>query len=181
MQAEKSEAFDLRKIKNLFLFLIGAAALFALVAAFIPVSSPGQSGSVGKDVNVVNTPSVSVNSSAASPVFVRGSQTTALAFQRTDVSFSSLESIGDIDVGAYEKIRIVVQNDSFSVSLVVSVVEAGQVVGVLDVIDVPGCDGAGGCVGSRSTTRFYEVPGRKIRFSTNADPRATGDIAIFGR
>ena len=175
--------------------LMGASILFVLVGVVMPDNIRGQSGSVGKDVNVVNTPNVNVSnpvtlaagasvnviSSAANPVLVRSAQSTAVAFTASNVSFSGLEALGDIEVAGYEKIRIVVLNRSFAVDLVVNVVEAGQIVGVLDVIAVPGCDGSGGCVGTRSISRLYEVPGRKIRFTTNADQRATGDVVVFGR
>ena len=129
-------------------------------------------------VLVVNSPS--------EPVPVTGtvelaSPNTALVFQALDVSFAGLEGLGNIDVSSYGQIRVVVENNDFSVDLVVHLIENGVEVGVLGVIEVPGCDGGGGCVGTRSVTQVFDVPGRTIRFSTLADPRATGSVHIYGR
>lgn len=191
----------LMKIRNLLCVLLGMAALAALIAAITPVTGQGQSGgNIGKDVNVVNTPNVNVvntpsvnvnnpitlsagtsigfNSSEANPVFVREARATALAFQALDVSFSSLQNLGDIDVSPYEKIRVVVRNRSIPFSLTINIIEAGRIVGILDVIEVPGCP-EGIC--GKSVTLFYEVPGRTLRFSTDVDQRARGDVLIFGR
>lgn len=128
---------------------------------------------------------VLVTNSPSEPVPVTGSvavanRSTVLAFQAVDVSFAALEGLGGIDVGSYDRIRVVVENNDFPVDLVVHVIEGGEQVGVLGVIEVPGCEG-GGCVGSPSVTQVFDVPGRTIRFSTLADPQATGSVHIYGR
>ena len=196
MQPIRKEKTALVKIRNLFCVLLGTAMLVALIAAITPVSSQGQGGNSGKDVNVVNTPnvnvtnpitlsagtSVDVSSSASNPIFVREMQTTAVAFQSLDTSFSALQNLGDIDVSPYRQIRVVVQNQGAPFSLTLTLVEAGRSIGNLDVIDVPGaCPDVSCGNGRASVTRVYEVPGRTIRLSSNADRRIKGDVVIFGR
>jgi len=204
MQPIRKEKTALVKIRNLFCVLLGTAMLVALIAAITPVSRQGQGGNSGKDVNVVNTPnvnvvntpnvnvtnpitlsagtSVDVSSSASNPIFVREMQTTAVAFQSLDTSFSALQNLGDIDVSPYRQIRVVVQNQGAPFSLTLTLVEAGRSIGNLDVIDVPGaCPDVSCGNGRASVTRVYEVPGRTIRLSSNADRRIKGDVVIFGR
>lgn len=137
-------------------------------ATVLVVNTPDSPVPVSGTVNVGNTPSVNVIRPA-----------TALAFQAVDVSFAALEALGNIDVSSYDRIRVVVENNDFPVDLVVHLIEGGEDVGVLGVIEVPGCDG--GCVGTPSVTQVFDVPGRTIRFSTLADPRATGSVHIYGR
>lgn len=179
------------KIRNLLYVLLGAV----FIAGMTPIISLGQAANGGKDVNVVNTPSVNVNnpvtlsagtsvgvsSSASNPIFVREERTTALAFQALDGSFSLLNDL-DVTVGPYDKIRVLVQNHGFNFSLTLTLMEAGRSVGILDVINVQGaCPDLTCGDGSVTTTRIYELPGRTIRFSTNVDPRLKGDVVIFGR
>ncbi len=181
----------LMKIRNLLFVLLGAA----MIAAITPVISHGQ-GSTGKDVNVVNTPSVNVinpialsagtsvgiSSSVANPVFVRDERANLLAFQALDVSFSSLSDLGDVSVGSYEKIRVMVQNQGPAFNLTLTLIEGGHAVGVLDVINVQGACPDFPCGGGAvTTTRVYEVPGRFIRLSSLADQRTRGNVMIFGR
>ena len=128
-------------------------------------------------VLVVNGPSEPVPVTGSVAV---ASRSTALAFQAQDVSFAALEGLGGIDVSSYGQIRVVVENNDFPVDLVVHLIEGGEDVGILGVIEVPGCDG-GGCVGSPSVTQVFDLPGRTIRFSPLADPRATGSVHIYGR
>ena len=176
----------MKQVQRSIIVAAGLVVLTAVVAMLVSPSVRAQMDRIKTVVLVANTPD--------SPVPVTGTVSvgntpnvnvnrpvTALAFQALDVSFAALEARGNIDVSSYDQIRVVVENEDFPVDLVVNVIEGGEVVGILDVIPVPGCDGAGGCVGSPSISRVYDLPGRTLRFSTNADPRATGNVHIFGR
>ena len=172
-------------MKRLNRTVITAAGLVILSVAVALLISPATLAQVSDKLRTA-TASVLIVNSASEPVPVAGTisladRQTALAFNAVNVSFASLEGLGSIDVSKYDRIRVVVENNDFPVDLAVYVIENGQEVGLLGVIEVPGCDGAGGCVGTPSVTQVYEVPGRAIRFSTLADPRATGNVHIFGR
>jgi hypothetical protein len=167
-------------MKRLIQTVIVAAGLFIVGAAVALLGSPATLAQVSDKVRTA-TASVLIVNSASEPVPVSlADRQTALVFDAVNVSFASLEGLGNIDVSKFERIRVVVENNDFPVDLVVHLIENGEEVGTLGVIEVPGCDG-GGCVGTRSITQVYDVPGRTIRFSTLADPRATGSIHIYGR
>jgi hypothetical protein len=162
------------------------AIFFALAIVLIALGDTyGQKPTQPVSVTVVNTstepiPVRGIVSVGTLPPVSISRAATALIFQARDISFASLNTVGAIDVSSYGQIRVVVQNSDFPVNLVVSLVEDGNAIGILDVVEVPGCPD-GGCVGTRSITRVYDTPGRAIRFSTNAEPGARGDVHIFGR
>lgn len=165
--------------------VIVAAVLVFLTVAIALLVSPATLAQVSDKLKTAAA-SVLIVNSASEPVPVAGQvsladRQTALAFNAVNVSFASLEGLGNIDVSKFDRIRVVVENNDFPVDLAVHVIEGGESVGLLGVIEVPGCEGSGGCVGSPSVTQVFDVPGRTIRFSTLADPRARGTVHIYGR
>ena len=77
----------MHSLKKSFAAFLGLAALIGLITAATPSPIKGQGGAGAKDVNVVNTPTVSAHQSGAWSVSVAGTPTVSLA-AGTSVSLS---------------------------------------------------------------------------------------------